>query len=177
MAGTEAEGYEAEGYGAWYDALDALTSVVKLFRDGVLTAPDDRALLQRLEQAERAARPSYRGGVAPWWRGSGSPSISEAILTSPSALAASVAPPGAAELAALGPQFTRATSGLERAERQRLTRRYEGATNAVLKQSPRAAQSLKGFRSVVAEVLIGATGEELARQIDHVVAIIQARGH
>lgn len=176
MAGTA-----AEPYGAWYDALDALTAVVKLFRDGVLTPLADTPLLQRLERAEEAARPGYRGGTAAWSRGPGSPSIGEVLLEDSSiprpVPRAPAAAPGAAELGVLGAQLSAAASGLDRGQRQLLTRRYAGATTAVLNESPRATQLLKGFRSVLVDIFAGAVGEELVKQTDHIIAIIQARGH
>ena len=77
----------------------------------------------------------------------------------------------------LGEQLSAAASGLDRGQRQLLTRRYAGATTAVLNESPRATQSLKGFRSVLVDIFAGAVGEELVKQTDHIIALIQARGH
>jgi hypothetical protein len=178
----------SDPFGDWYHALGALTAVVKLFADKALKLPDDRALLDRLEQAEKAARFKCHPPIIRRYTGGGSnlgaslpassPLSSQGALVKPGVAAGlpiSQVPPGAAEFAALGPHFDRAAAGLKRPERQRLTRRVEHATTAVVLGRPGATKSLGGLRVLVLEIFAGAGGQELAKGIDHVITIIQAK--
>ena len=54
--GGEMPDKQPPDFGTWAHTLDALSAVVKLFANDTLSLPADKALLDRLAQAEDAAR-------------------------------------------------------------------------------------------------------------------------
>jgi hypothetical protein len=167
----------SDSFENWYEALRAVSAVVKLFAANVLKLPDDLALLERLERAETAARhtchatPSARRLI----KKVDAPTLESVSRRHPEGLSLMDLDTSSiigSSVAIMGSSVANISNGLPSQKAEQLTKAYSLVKTDIEKQRPQANEPLGVFKTVLLNFAAGVVAPDVTSELNHLIQFI-----